>query len=284
VDTANVDPLTARVDLSMELGDGSSWPLGRNMFTDLTKIDFTSGQLSNAVLNDEMFLVDQEIIVGYDAAGQAVTTAYLNLLQDFNFGLDLAGTAFTMSQSWGVGTSRGSILESLAVAGDCFSPWFGNDKKMHLIRSFNPAMQVPQFDWDSGNQVLRSNINETSNVLTAPNRFVVISNTGASSQPIVGVANVPPTAPNSFANRGFYITDTQTLQLTDDTQASAVATGLANRGTLFETTTLDTALDPRHDSYDVVRWKGSLWLELAWSMQLTPGGRMSHTIRKGYAQ
>jgi hypothetical protein len=284
IDVATVNPLVDRVEVDMVLGDGSIWPLGRYMFTDQTNLVFTSGTLSNVVLNDEMFLVDQEIVVGYDATGKPADQAYRELLAGLPVTLVIeSSSGFGMSQSWGVGTSRGAILNAIAIASDYFSPWFGNDTLMHLKRTFNPADEVPQFDWDSGNQVMREGITETSNILTAPNRFVVISNTGAQLAPVVGIATVPVTAPNSFANRGFYITNTQTLQLTDPSQAAAVANGLANRQTVFETVNLNTAVDPRHDSYDVIFWRGSFWLELAWTIQLVPGGTMSHTLRKAYA-
>ena len=102
------------------------------------------------------------------------------------------------------------------------------------------------------------------------------------SENIVAFADVPANAPNSFTNRGFYISQVRTLQLASSSQAIAVANGLANRGTVFETVTLSTAPDPRHDSYDVIHWNGSLWLELAWTMSLLEGGAMSHTLRKGY--
>jgi hypothetical protein len=254
------------------------------MFTDTTETEFTSGQLSNVVLNDEMFLVDQEIIAGFDSNSLSVPAAYSALLT----GLGITFVAqpsggFVMAQAWTVGTHRGAIMDTLAVSGDYFSPWFGNDASMHLVRTFNPVDQVPQFDWELGNQVIREGITHTSNILTAPNRFVVISNTNAQS-PVVGTATVSVNAPNSFANRGFYLSDTRTLQLSDASQAQAVARGLANRGTIFETTTLSTVPDPRHDSYDVIRWRGSTWLELAWSMQLIEGGKMQHTLRKGYGQ
>lgn len=282
VDTATINVLVDRIDLLMVMGDGTIWPLGRYMFTNQTKVRFTSGDLSNVSLNDEMFLVDQEITSGFDSTGKIAVTCYEELLSGLPVELISEPAGFTLMQSWGIGTNRGSIMDAIATASDYFSPWFGNDKKMHLIRTFNPADQVPQFDWDAGNQVMRDSISEQSNVLTAPNRFMVISNTNTQNGAIVGIATVPPTAPNSFANRGFYISTTQTLQLSDAPQAQAVATGLANRLSVFETTTLSTALDPRHDSYDVIHWQGSLWLELAWSMQLQAGGKMTHTIRKGY--
>ena len=52
---------------------------------------------------------------------------------------------------------------------------------------------------------------------------------------------------------------------------------------MFETVSVTTALDPRHDSYDVIRWQGENWLETAWSMDLAEGGNMTHQLRKSYA-
>lgn len=283
-DTAAIDPLVDRIYVYMVTPDGTQWPLGKFMFTDKTAQLFSSGRLSNVVLNDEMFLVDQEVIVGYDANDLVVTSAIKNLLTGLPITFVAEASPYFSAQSWSQGAMRGNIIEALCVAGDYFSPWFGNDTKMHFIRTFNPASQVPQFDFDNGNQVLRANIVESNNLLTAPNRFVVVSNTNANLGAIVGIAEVPPNAPNSFANRGFYITQTQNLQLTSDSQAQAVAAGLATRNTLYETTNLVTPPDPRHDSYDVIKWQGSRWLELAWSMQLTEGGTMNHILRKGYAQ
>lgn len=281
-DTAAINPLVDRIDVFMDLADGTEWPLGRFMFTDESAQRFTSGRLANVSLNDEMFLVDQEITAGFNASDIGVTSAIQALLEDLPISFTVAASPYLAAQSWGQGTDRGSIIEALAVTGDYFSPWFGNDKVMHFIRTFNPAMSIPQFDYDAGNQVVRSGIVESSNLLTAPNRFIVISNTNVGVSPIVGVADVPPNAPHSFANRGFYITQTVNLQLSSSTQASAVAEGLATRQTVFETTALTTPPDPRHDSYDVIKWMGSLWLELGWTMQLTEGGAMNHVLRKAY--
>jgi hypothetical protein len=283
-DTARVNPLTDRVSVTMIMGNGDEWPLGRYMFTDQSKAVFTSGKLSNVALNDEMFLIDQEITVGFNAAGLSVGDAIQEVLAGLPITYDMEPSTFISSQSWGIGSNRGSILEALAVAGDYFPPWFGNDGNLHFIRAFNPADKIPQFDFDTNSAVLREGITETSDLLTAPNRFVVISNAASNPQSaVVATQDVPPSAPHSFANRGFFISHTVNLQLTDPAQALAVVQGLANRQTIFERTTLATAPDPRHNSYDVVFWQGSLWLELAWSMNLAEGGRMNHLLRKAYA-
>jgi hypothetical protein len=259
--------------------------LGRYIFTDQSMNLFTSGRLANMVLNDEMFLVDQEITTGVNSDNRNITSVVQGILSSLPVSFDMEPTPFSSNSSWPIGTGRGAIFEDLATQGDYFSPWFGNDGFMHWIRSFDPADgRLPDFDFDAHNNVLRQGIVETSDLLTAPNKFIVISNAAfdASNQ-VVGIADIPSTAPHSFANRGFEIAQTQDLQILDAVQAQAVAQNLANRQTVFERTTLSTPPDPRHDSYNVIRWQGDLWLELAWSMTLVEGGAMGHLLRKAYS-
>jgi hypothetical protein len=283
IDSAAINPITDRIDVTMVLANGDEWPLGRYMFTDESHTVFTSGKLSDVVLNDEMFLVDQVITSGVATTNYTVIEVIKQVLDNLPVTYTVEPSPFFSTQSWGIGVNRGQVIEALAVVGDYFSPWFGNDKKMHFIRSFDPATRVPDFDLDAGNQVIRAGIVESANVLTAPNRFVVMSNSSLNpGKAAVGIADVPPTAPHSIANRGFVIANVQTLQLVDGTQASAVASNLANRQTIFETTTLTTAPDPRYDSYNVVKWRDELWLDLGWSMTLAEGSSMRHSLRKSY--
>jgi hypothetical protein len=284
-DTAAINPVSDRVDVFMVTHDGTNWPLGRYMFTDQTKEVFTSGDLSNVVCNDEMFLVDQEIIAGVNGIGASVVETIQLILDGLPINYISEASPFACASAWAAGTKRGSILDSLSISGDYFSPWFGNDGKMHVIRTFDPASVVPDFNFDTGKKVYRQGVSETSDLLTAPNRFVVISNTAADpDSQLVAVADVAQTAPHSQLNRGFTIAETYDLQLSDVNQAAAVAQGFVNRRTIFEKVNLTTAIDPRHDSYNVIVWQGSLWLELAWSMALTPGGGMNHSLRKAYSK
>jgi hypothetical protein len=285
-DTARVNPISDRVQPFMVFPNGQEYPLGTFIFTDSSRQVYTSGKLSDVALNDQMFLVDQGIPkgIGGSAVGAGVNGLIELALAGLPIQFEMEATPFASTQAWSIGTDRGSILEALAVSGDFFSPWFGNDSKLHFIRSFDPATRICDFDWDAGNQVLRAGIVETDNLLTAPNRFVVISNAATESTvPAVGMAEVPSTAPHSAANRGFEILSVTNLQVHDSSQAAAVAFNLLNRQTVFETVTLSTAPDPRHDSYNVINWQGDKWLELAWSMALVEGGAMNHSLRKAYA-
>jgi len=284
VDTASINVISDRILVYMVFPNGTEYPLGKYMFTDQSERVFTSGRLGNVALNDEMFLVDQQItkgVVGDQAPTMSVVQDILNALP---ITYVMEPSALPAVGSWTAGTGRGSIVESLAKTGDYFSPWFGNDTTMHWIRSFDPSDgRLPDFDFDRGNQVLRAGITQTSDLITAPNKFVVISNSPTDpSNPVVGEAFVNPSAPHSVVNRGFEVPEVQDLQLADAAQAAVVAQNLANRQTIFERVTLSTAPDPRHDSYNVIRWQEALWLELAWSMALVEGGAMGHLLRKVY--
>jgi hypothetical protein len=286
-DTAAVNPVRDRIDVYMVFNqeEPHEHPLGRYMFVDNSRQLWTSGRLSDPALVDEMFIVDQALERGLANDGKPVETLIRQVMADSGSGLGytLESSPYVSAEAFRAGMYRGQVLESLALTGDYFSPWVGNDRHLHFIRAFDPAKRVPDFDFDTGAQVYRNGIIETDDLLTAPNRFVVISNAATDpSLPVVGTADVLATAPHSIANRGFVVTSVNDLQVTDNLQATAVATNLAIRKTVFERVSLSTPPDPRHDSYNVVRWQGELWLELAWSMALMEGGQMNHLLRKAY--
>lgn len=241
-DSAIVEPLTDRILPFMVFPNGNEYPLGRYIFTDQSREVFTSGKLANVVLNDEMFLVDQQITTGVNSLNQGIPSVVQGVLNDLPITYVMEPSPFSSNSSWAIGTGRGALLEDLATQGDYFSPWFANDSKMHWIRSFDPADgRLPDFDFDIHNKVLRAGITETSDLLTAPNKFIVISNAPTdTTTAVVGVADIPPNAPHSFANRGFVIARTEDIQVLDSGQAAAVAQNFANRQTIFERTTLST--------------------------------------------
>lgn len=284
-DTAEIDPVRDRVAVYMTI-QGTDRPLGRYMWASQSRSVFTAGNLSSSNLIDEMFIVDQPIESGINGANKTV----LQVINDTLSGLDIdiapiPASDFTSVQSWGIGTTRGSILEALSVTGAYFSPWFGNDTQLHFVLAFDPATQVPQFDYDQGFQVQQQGIVETDDLLTAPNRIIVVSNSASNGglEAVVGIADIADTAPNSISNRGFVVSKVYNLQVATTSQAFSVAAGLAQRATIFETVNLTTAPDPRHDSYDVIRWQGENWLELGWTINMGDGGSMNHILRRSYS-
>lgn len=283
LDTAEVNALTDRIRVFMVFPNGASYPLGVYMFVDDSRQQYTAGQLGTMALNDEMFLVDQQITAGISGGGFATAAVIQQVLAGLPIKYEMEPSPFQAMESWGSGANRGQILEQLSISGDYFSPWFNNDGVLKFIRTFDPAMRLPDFDFDAHNNVIREPIIRTNDLIQAPNRFQVNSTSSIDpSQEVTATVDVAPTAPHSVARRGFVVASVTNLPLADSSQAAAVAEGLARRQTVFERVSLTTPPDPRHDSYNVIRWHGEKWLEIAWSMSLMAGGAMSHLLRKVY--
>ncbi len=298
-DTASINPVQDRVKVYMVLPSGAEYQLGTFMFSASSEVVATSGNLGNFTLSDEMFRIDQPIETGIGRQEGQVTIASCEAL--LNQALAGRGVTYTIEtsgfhsdQGWPLGTTLSNITDDLCITGDWFSPWFDSGNVMRFIRTFDPGTQIPDFDWDAGNQVLRQGIVKTGNLLTVPNRFIVVSNATSAAEtvgavtvqtgsaPIVGTFDVPSTYPYSLANRGFVIPQVDNLAVYDIGQAVATAKAQSIRSGAFEQLTVTTAPDPRHESYNVVWWQEMAWLETAWSMQLVEGGTMTHQLRRAY--
>lgn len=306
-DSAAVDTIHDRVLISMVLPSGVTYPLGRYMFTDNTRTLYSSGVLASMNLMDEGFILDQPITsaVGNGNVTGRVFNATLFTVREqihklcTDVGLDTVFDdcgIFSLG-AWPIGTHRAQVIEDLAVQGGYFSPWLSHDGRVHMVLAFEPAQVPPDFDFDANDVVYAGNISLTNDLLTAPNRVVVVSNTpsvgqnpasGTNTQPstispvIIGAYDIPASAPHSQQNRGFVIADVRQMSVTSLQQAQLAATTIGIKQTIYERAVVTTPPDPRFDSYDVVRWRGANWLELGWSMQLIEGGTMQHTLRKAY--
>jgi hypothetical protein len=281
-DSAFINPVSDRLLIDFIVPGVGTYPLGRYIFIDPTSVNYEDGrQLLSTPLNDEMFLVDQPITQGFSGDDASpVSTLIPQVLRGLPITFNAGYTQWGTKQSYSIGTNRGQILTQLALSGGYWSPWFDNNGILQFLPSFDPAQQIPDFDFDTGTAVMGQTFTSTTNLLTAPNRYIVISNSAEGLGPASGTVDVPDSAPNSIVNRGFVIAQVVQLQATDQSQARGMAFTQANQGTIIETVTLTTAIDPRHDSYNVIRWQGDLWLELAWTINFD--GTMTHTLRKAY--
>lgn len=298
---SHVNTVNNRVLVYMDIGD-TRWPLGRYMPIDKSRTKISSGQPGVITLADEMFIVDQVIETGFSARisstinvsgfGEIVTpTEQIDqtarrLLSGLPITARIDSTPYSTIGAWTVGTSRAQILNNLSLDGDYFAPWMNNDGKLRMMRTYDPAREVPDFDFDTSKKVIAATIVESDNILEAANRITVVSN-GTSSDtnsraPIVGTFDIPLSAPHSIFNRGFVIPKIYTRQVESTQQATVIARNIALRETAYETVELTTPPDPRHDGYNVIRWDNKQWLETRWSMQLIEGGTMRHTLQRAY--
>lgn len=289
-DTAALNTLSARVEILMTIS-GHDFRLGQYLFNDQTRARFTSGVVSSSALYDNWFIIDQPLEHGFPIkdvtdSPQLADVRIRQILTGLPITFTIEPTSFLSAGTWTAGTSRGYAASQLATDGDYLPPWFDNTNVLRFIRSFDPAQAPATFDFDTGNKVLLDPPPvEADNLLTAANQFVVISNssTSVTDTAVFGVYDVPSSAPHSAANRGFIVRKTETLQIENSIQATAIAANLGQRQILFEQVELTTAPDPRHDSYDVIRWQGQNWLETAWSLPLVEGSQMRHVARKAYS-
>lgn len=281
-DTAEINPITDRILPWMYVGS-DVWPLGRYMFTDDTRAISTGGDRGSFTLLDEGFAFDQQLSEAFGPK-VSVNEATIRLASQVSFlKLKFEPTSFTAVGTFQAGTNRGQAMEAYTTQGDYFPYWFDHDGFMRLIRTRDPSKEIPDLDYDDNPRVRAGSITQTSDVLNAPNRFVVIGNSsGAADAPLVGKYDVPPSAPHSIANRGFVIPDVFNAQVTTAAQAQAMATNRGIRQTIYERIAFETPIDPRHDSYNIVHFRGTNWLELSWSITMLPGASMRHLVRKAY--
>lgn len=290
-------PLSDRITLTMIVGDDerTEFPLGRYLVADDSSLFSSQGTVVPLTLYDDMFIIDQELEQGFNANGQPADVAIRKLLEYVPIGVIQmeAPQGDRVWQSWGAGTGRGAALTDLATAGGYFKPWFDHQNRLRFVSAFEPGDRTADLDLDGDGRVYRDSISFNSDLVTAPNRWIVRSNSAGMQlgeegdettelPPVFAVYDVPSSAPFSITQRGFVIPRTVEAQVRTKSSAAVYARTLGQQRTIYERCTLSTPPDPRHDCYNVIRFRAENWLEIGWSMPLISGGAMSHTLRRAY--
>ncbi len=288
-----VDVIKHRLRVAMVLHDGSEWPQGTFMFSDASRIVFTSGyplDIGGVELLDQCLIVDQQLpnSVAF-GPGTLITTALTALLAPLpiTFVVQPSGAVISSAEAlaWPAGTSRLRVVNELAVMAAYHDLFFDNEGVGQLGPMPNPAA-TPDADvisYPVGVRTYRATTTRSTNILELPNRFVVI-NTGINGTPLVGSYDIPADAPHSVANREFEITKVEQVQgIASVEDANNAARALARNWRYpFETVEFAGPPDPRHDHYDTIDFEGVRFLELSWSMRLTEGSEMTHQLRRTY--
>jgi hypothetical protein len=301
-ESAEVNFVSERLYVSM-LVDGQTFPLGRFVYADAVQQDFPdeeSGQvrsLTSCQLSDYMAIIGTDMETSFTSILEPARDAIERLLADLDIEMNIEDSAQLISNSWMAGTSRRSVLESIAELGGYLPPWFDHQGVLQVRQQFDPAFGVPDFDFDQQQNVFDDSVTRSDSTIYAPNRIVVVSNGGntyggSSDQknpvdpidpgPLMAFCDVPSTAPHSTMNLGFVRAEVTEIQATSEAQCQAVADLLCLTQTVSEEVELSTALDPRHDGWNTVDFQEKRWLETGWSMQLTAGGEMRHSLQRSY--
>lgn len=285
-DFASVDRLTDRLKVWGTI-NGVEKPLGVFMWTDAAGSRHSWGVVGNATLVDLNGVLDQPIgrPVGF-AEGTSVDNTIRDLALEvgiIQFNLAVTGKLLTSAMNFSSDVSRASIMAQLAGTAGLYSPYF--DSSGSLTTKTPPSLSSATLSYsESDGNIHADTILETNDLLSAPNRWVC-EVTGANDAPIWSAYDVPASAPHSYANRGFYIVRTvqagQGVDSVDECYEIAKAAALAEDDT-YEWVEFDSMPSHSHDTFDVVKYRGTAYREQEWRLPLKAGVVMHHSLRRHY--
>lgn len=287
----DVNMLSDRVRVSMILASGGQFPLGVFMFADASVQKSTGGDWVEATLADQGLMLDQGTAVCIMfPPGTLISQAIQERLNErliHSVAIDQSsvttkGDEWTV---WPVGTSDLDILNDLCKMAGFYSIYFDNSGTAVARTIPDLAAVEPRFTYGPGTNVFNDTIVETTDLLSAPNRYIVVNN-GMTETPISGMWDVPDSAPHSIKNRGMIVTKVIDSQAVSDTgQATAMARAIGQADTeTYEFATFAAAINPLHDTFDVVLWNNKKYHEQSWSMMCLDGSDHKHELRRVYSE
>jgi len=255
-------------------------PLGTFMFGQDNQLSASWGATLTPELFDEMLLIDQGLPVTVSLrAGSSVQGLVYRLLLPFGIPavFDTPDVETTVPLTFLGGSSCYVALAQCAQLLGCFPPYYDN---LRRFRFKSPLLEGDtKYDhvYPVGERIIEETFQVASTQYKAPNRYIVVGSDP--NNPVVGVYDLPASAPNSAANRdGRIVTTQRTAQgVTDIALATHLAwmDALTDR-TVYRSVKFDATADPRHDGFDTMLARGTRYLETAWSLQLTSGGAHHH--------
>lgn len=284
-DMRTLNPNTDRLMPVWEFEDGShrpgysGWPCGVFMFGSRVRERGSIYTMHNATLMDVGYQLDQPSITSQGVASYSACYPLLVQLVE-QAGIthhNIEPTIQTVKDpiNWPIGTSRLQMIRDLCRLCGFYPPWFDNVGILQ-IRSYQAptgeGAHIYDLDTASG-RVIQGSIQENDNLLSAPNAFVVVSN-GPTQTEISAVSYIDSRLPHSKENIGYVRPKIIRLQgLLDVLHAQRVAdTYAASDPSQYETVRFASAPNPKHDTFDSVRYDGVLFRELEWSLELGQGG------------
>lgn len=287
----DLDLFADRIRPVMITPDGTEHPMGVFLFADLSQLRQTYGlvpQPGGVMLVDQSLILDQPLPESiYCAGGACIAITLDGLFADagipsYEIELTYGGTFNGGTILFPPGSSRLQAMNELAANAGAYSVFFDNDG-VGRVRPV-PDLDTPTRSYVDGRNIVAGSIIETNDTLSAPNRFIVLSGDGVSTdEPVVGVYDVPASAPHSAENRGYVVaTVIQAQGIGNTVDADRRARVEADRSVGYEWVSFSSPVDPRHDTYDVVDFRGATYREQGWSITCQAGIPMTHELRRSY--
>lgn len=279
-----------RLQPSMILQNGTVKRLGVLMFGQDQRQPISPRSPWVPQLYDEAFLLDQKLPASWSLPkGGSVLGTFAAMAGEILDPLgipavyDVPDVAADSDLLWAVGSSRNDALVSQAKLLGALPHFFDNDG-VHRLQ-MPPTIDLdPEHFYDAGGRIIKNSVTTTSNLFSAPNRYIVTGD-NISGAPVAGYYDLPPSAPHSAANNGGQIiAATQAVPgVTDPGLAAQIAyvNAITDR-TTYGTAEFDSIIDPRHDIYDTVHLLGVTYLETGWTIECKAGGFMHHQLTRIY--
>lgn len=202
---------------------------------------------------------------------------------------DTEETLPTARQGWLAGTSYLDIVNQLLSEINYKNLWFDSSGSAVLEPSLTPSAVTIQhtLNADDVRSLLLPQLFRTSDIYDAPNSFTCVSSTPDLNTPLVATAeNTNPQSPLSIMRRGRRIS---TVVSVPNIASQAALQLYANRllfesMTRGETLTVSTGLLPGYGVNEITALHyedlTALCRETGWTMELKPGGTMTHTLER----
>lgn len=229
----------------------------------------------------------------YIAAGTNYITAVENLLTAAGVSLvSKTATDCTIQEAredWELGTSYLTIVNQLLSEINYNPLWFDKDGMAILEPASTPTAASIEHTLDSQNvlSLMRAGLSRQTDIYSAPNVFVcTCANPDKSGNMIAKSENTNPQSPLSIARRGRRIVKlVQVDNIASQAELQAYADRLRNESMITgETIQVTTSLLPGFGVNDVTALQYEdlfcVCIERAWSLNLSTGGTMSHTLEK----
>ena len=285
-DVSAINTNRDRVQPIWTLSNGATFPCGIFLWASESTYDFNYGIQSNGVLVDQGIILEQGLqqVVTFTAGRRVVdcVAAICDLIGISNRMIDSIPTVLGGDVSWPAGEQNtyGGVCTQLLANAPCYDWYFDNYGKFRVrshpqIDEFEPVLV-----YEDGGRIVDRTIVRTKD-LNAPNRYIGLD-TNITDGPVLGTYDIPDTAENSFANTGYYRPKFVSMPGIGQSYAAYLAAKSAYEQDRksFETYTFGSTADPRHDTFDVIRFRGVNYLETAWSLPFETGSIMTHEIKK----
>ena len=291
---SGVNLLRDRVRVWMQVltADGlQEYPMGVFLFADVSEPITTGVDWIEGTLVDQGLILDQanSRSVGYrpgtlitDCIKERIGGRMIPLYNVASSGAKVRGKEWL---TWPAGTTDMEVVNDLCQLAGFYSVYFDNFGVAQAQPIPDLEAVDPDFSYAKGENVFMDSLTRTHDLLTAPNRYIVINNSMTETS-IAGRWDIPDSAPHSFQNRGIIVTkviDSQAVESSAEARAMAKREGQADTS-VYEWITLSAPINPLHDTFNVVAFEGVPFHEQGWDAVLQDGADHKHNLRRIYRE